>query len=90
MSVVKDIGKLENTNSEVGDSVVDRLLLRYLPCRVSCTGYRKPDFAHLIVGNSLPKSFDEFRHLSGICRLVHEPTRRAFCQQFLRSFLDLF
>ena len=90
MSVVKDIGKPGNAHSEVGDSVVDRLLLRYLSCRVSRTGLKKPVLAHLIVGNSLPKSFDESRHLSGICRLVHEPIRRAFRQQFLRSFLDLF
>ena len=83
MSIVKDIGKLENTHSEVGNSVVDRLLLRYLSYRVSRAGYKKPVLAHLIVGNSLPKSFDESRHLSGICRLVHEPIRRAFRQQFL-------
>ena len=76
--------------SEVGDSVVDCLLLRYLSCRVSRTGYKKTVHAHLIVGNSLPKSFNEFRHLSGIRRLVHKPIRRAFRQQFLRSFLDLF
>ena len=83
VSIVKDIGKPENTHSEVGNSVVDRLLLRYLSYRVSRAGYKKPVLAHLIVGNSLPKSFDESRHLSGICRLVHEPIRRAFRQQFL-------
>ena len=80
MSIVKDIGKPENTHSEVGNSVVDCLLLRYLSYRVSRAGYKKPVLAHLIVGNSLPKLFDKFRHLSGICRLVHEPLRCAFRQ----------
>ena len=42
------------------------------------------------MGNSLSKSFNESHHLSGIPRLVHESSRRAFCQQFLRSLLNLF
>ena len=27
-----DLENLENTHSEIGDSIVDGLLLRYLPC----------------------------------------------------------
>ena len=80
--------KLEITHSEVGDSVVDRLLLRYLSCRELCL-MLKTVLTHLVVDDSLSKSLDEFRHLPGIPGLVHELSRRAFCQQFLRSPLNL-
>ena len=42
------------------------------------------------MGNSILKSFDEFRHLRGILCLIHEPSWCAFCQQFLRSLLNFF
>ena len=45
---------------------------------------------HLIMRNSLSKSFDESRHLSGILALIYEPSRGTFCQQCLRSPLNLF
>ena len=61
--------KLEITHGEVGDSVIDRLLLRYLSCRESYS-MQKTVLTHLVVGDSLSKSFNEFRHLSGIPGLI--------------------
>ena len=87
---VKDRDRPKNTHGEIGDSVVDRLLLRYLSSHVSRTRHNEADLTHLVIGNSLSKSFDESRHLSGIPRLIHELSRRAFRQQFLRSLLNLF
>ena len=66
------------------------MLLRYLSSHVSRTRRNETDLTHLVMGNSLSKSFNESRHLSGIPRLIHESSRRAFCQQFLRSLLNLF
>ena len=57
---------------------------------VSRTRHKEADLTHLIMGNSLSKSFNESRHLSGIPRLIHESSCRPFCQQFLRSLLNLF
>ena len=57
---------------------------------VSRTRHKEADLTHLVMGNSLSKSFNESRHLSGILRLIHESSRRPFCQQFLRSLLNLF
>ena len=76
---VKGGKKLEITYGEVGDSIVDRLLLRYLSCR-ELYSVLKIVLTHLVVDDSLSKSFDEFRHLSGIPSLIHEPSRRAFRQ----------
>ena len=79
-----------NPHSEVGDSVVDRLLLRYLSPRMSRIRCNEAILAHLIAGNSLPKSFDEPRHLFRIPRFVHEPGHRGFFKQFQRLLLNLF
>ena len=46
--------------------------------------------SHLVMGDGLLKSLDESHHLSGIHRLVHEPSRLSFCQHLLRSLLDFF
>ena len=43
---------------------------------------------NLVLDDSLSKPFNEFRHLSGIPSLIQEPSRRAFCQQFLGSPLN--
>ena len=84
---VKGKDKQEITHGEVGDSVVDRLLLRYLTCR-ELHSMQKTVLTHLVVVDSLSKSFNEFRHLSGIPNLIQELSRRAFCQQFLGSPLN--
>ena len=44
--------------------------------------------AHLIVGNSLSKSFNEPHDLSGIPALIYEPGLSATFQHFLRTLLD--
>ena len=81
--------KQESPHGKVGDSVVDRLLLQYLSC---CEFYSmlKAVLTRLVVDDSLSKLLNEFHHLSRIPSLIHEPSRRAFCQQFLRSPLDLY
>ena len=76
---VKGGNKPEITHGEVGDSVVDRLLLRYLSYREPYS-VLKTVLTHLVVDDSLSKSFNEFRHLPGIPGLVHEPSQSAFCQ----------
>ena len=85
---MKDRDKLENIHGEAGDSIVDRLLLRYLSSRVSRVQQNNTVLTHLIMKNSLSKSLNEFRHFPGILPLVYEPSHRAFCQQFPRSLLD--
>ena len=42
------------------------------------------------MGNSLAKSFDEFRYIRGIRPLIHEPSHAALFQQRPGSRLDLF
>ena len=74
----RDRGKLENPYSEMGDLVVDRLLLRYLSPRISHARCGKTALAYLIVSDSLTKSFDKFRNLSGITPLVYEPGNLPF------------
>ena len=85
---VKDRDKSENAYSEVGDLVDDRPLLRYL---LYCEGRiqrNKPVLAHLIVGNSLLKSFDESHNFSRILPLVYELSCCTFRQQFPRLLLN--
>ena len=57
---------------------------------MSRTRSNKTALTHLIVGNTLSKSFDKFHNLSRISSLIHEPSRCAFCQQLPRSTLNLF
>ena len=85
---MKGGNKQESPHGKVGDSVVDCLLLRYLSYR-ELYSMLKAILTHLVVDDSFPKSLNEFRHLPGIPSLIHEPSRRAFCQQFLRSPFDL-
>ena len=80
---VKDRDKSENPHSEVSDSVVDRLLLRYLFSYVSSIRRNETALAHLIMGDSLSKSFDKPRYLSRIPRFIHESSYGAFGQQFM-------
>jgi len=49
---------------EICDSVVDGLLLRDLSLRVSNTLQADSVTAHLIVGDRLLESLDEFHHLA--------------------------
>ena len=86
---MKGGNKQESPHGKVGDSVVDRLLLRYLSYR-ELYSMLKAILTHLVADDSLSKSLNEFHHLSRIPSLIHEPGRRAFCQQFLRSPLDLY
>ena len=83
-------GEQENPYSEVGNSIVDRLLLRKLPFHVSRTRRDEAVLTHLIAGNSLSKSFDESRYLRGIFPLIHEPSGGTLLQQCLGFLLDLF
>ena len=83
---VKDRDKPENPHSDVGDLVIDRLLLRYLSFCVSHTGRSKIVLAHLIVDYSFMKPFDESRDFSGI---IYKPSNFSFFQQLLGSLLDL-
>jgi len=53
----------KTTYCEIGDSVVDGLLLRDLLLHVSNTLRNNPVVAHLVVGDRLLESFDEFHHL---------------------------
>ena len=87
---MRDRDKSEDHYSEVGDLVIDRLLLRYLSSRVSHTRWNQTGFAYLVASDSLSKPFDESRNLSGIAPLIYEPSCRSFLRQFLRSLLDLF
>jgi len=48
---------------EIGNFVVDGLLLRDLLLHVSNTLRKNPVVAHLVVGDRLLESFDEFHHL---------------------------
>ena len=74
---VKGRDEPENAYSETGNSVVDRLLLRYLPsCELG--SMRQQIIAHLIVGNRLSKLFDESHHLFGVLTLIYEPNSCAF------------
>ena len=86
---MKDGNEQESPHGKVGDSVVDCLLLRYL---CYCEFYTMPRavLTRLVVFDSLSKSLNEFHHLSRIPSLIHEPSRRAFRQQFLGSPLDLY
>ena len=74
----KERAKLENPYGEIGDLVVDRLLLRYLPSRISHARCSKTVLAHLIVDYNLTKPFDEFHSLSGIASLIYEPSNFPF------------
>lgn len=49
----------ESSYSEVGDSAVDHLLLRYLCSCVSHARCNKIVFAHLIMGRSITKPFSQ-------------------------------
>ena len=80
----------EDYYGEVGDLIIDRLLLRYLPSRVNHTRRDQTVLAHLIMNNRLSKPFDESSNLSGIPPLIYEPSCHSFLHQFLRSLLDLF
>ena len=86
---MKGGNKQESPHGKVGDSVVDCLSLRYLSYR-KCYSMLKAVLTHLVVFDSFSKSFNEFHHLSRIPSLIHEPSRRAFRQQFLGSPLDLY
>ena len=77
---VKDGGNPGSPHSEIDDSVIDRLLLRYLSRFVSRIRHNKTVVAHLVVGDSLSKAFDQSRYLFGILPLIYEPSRRAFRQ----------
>ena len=60
----------ENTNSEVRDSFVDRLLLRNL---YHCMSHARPNemvLAHLIMDDDLSKLVDKFYDLCRICALI--------------------
>ncbi len=57
---------------------------------MSRTQRKRAVLAHLIVGDSLSKSFDEPRRLFGTTRLIYEPGRRAFFQRFQRLLLNIF
>ena len=76
--------------SEVGDLIIDHLLLRHLSSCVSYTCSNQIGLTHLIASNSLSEPFDESRNLSGIAPLIYEPSCCTFFQQFLRSLLNLF
>ena len=76
---VKGGKKMENPHGEVGDPVVDRLLLRYLS-RYESYSVKKAVLTHLVVDNNLSKPLNELRNLSGIPSLIHEPGRYAFRQ----------
>ena len=71
--------KSETPHGKVSDSVVDRLLLRYLSYRESCS-MQKAVLTYLVMGNRLPEPFNEFHHLSGIAGLIYESSRRALGQ----------
>ena len=78
---VEDREKAKSPHSEIGDLVIDRLLLRYLPICLNHIRRDKVVPTHLIVGNSLSESIDESRHLFGILPLIHEPGRSTLLQQ---------
>ena len=86
---VKERDKPENPHSDVGDLVIDRLLLRYLSSRVSHTGRNEMVLAYLIVNYSFTKPFDESRDFSGITPLIYKPSNFSFFQQFPGSLLNL-
>jgi hypothetical protein len=87
---VEEGSKPETTDSEAGDSRIDRLLLRDLSCRVSRARSNNSVFAHLIEGDSFPKFINKLCHLPRIRALIYKPSRHAFCQQFMRSLFDPF
>ena len=77
----KKIDKSESPHSEVGDLVIDRLLLRHLPFCLNRIRRNRIAHIHLRVGNSLSESIDESCHLFGILPLIHEPGGDTLLQQ---------
>ena len=79
--VVAGWDNMKKPYSEISDSVVDRLLLRYLLFHVNRTRHNDPVPAHLVVGDRFLKSFDKLHHLFGIPALIYEPSHTTLCEQ---------
>ena len=100
----KDTDKPGNPHSEVCELVIgclllaidclllviDHLLLQNLPCGLSSIWHNKSVLAHLILGDCISESFNQFHHLSRIPPLIYESSYLAFFQQYLQSPLNLF
>ena len=80
----------ENTDGEIGDLFVDRLLFGNLPCRVSHARPNKMFSACLIVDDGFSEFIDQPCHLPKTRALIYEQSRCAFRQQFPRLLFDRF